>query len=59
MKDGKSLYVNMSGENSSTMTGSVTAYLFTLVAGGKAALAELPAWERYLFIFWLVGPFIL
>ncbi len=49
----------MSGENSSTMTGSVTAYLFTLVAGGKAALAELPAWERYLFIFWLVGPFIL
>ena len=41
------------------MTGSVTAYLFTLVAGGKAALAELPEWERYLFIFWLFGPFIL
>jgi O-antigen ligase len=54
-----SVDVNMSGNNSPTMTGSVTAHLSRLITDARAALTELPRWERYLHIFWLAGPFIL
>ena len=49
----------MSGKNSPTMTGSLTEHLSGLISDARAALAELPLWERYIHIFWLAGPFIL
>ena len=51
--------MKVSGNISSTKTGSVTSHISRLIADAKAALAELPRWERYLHIIWLAGPFIL
>jgi len=38
---------------------SVRASLGAMMRDTKAALAELPKWERGFHIFWLLGPFIL
>ena len=51
--------MNVSGNNSPTMTDSLTAQLSALIADARVALTELPRWERYAHIFWFAGPFIL
>ena len=42
-----------------TMTDSLTAYFSRLLNDARAALCELPKWERVVHVFWLAGPFIL
>ena len=42
-----------------TMTDSLTAHFSRLLNDARAALCELPKWERVVHVFWLAGPFIL
>ena len=35
------------------------AYLSEMLDNARAAIAELPKWERPVHLFWLAGPFIL
>ena len=35
------------------------AYLCEMLDNARAAIAELPKWERPVHLFWLAGPFIL
>ena len=51
--------MNVSENNSPTMTDSLAAHLSGFLADARTALKELPRWECYVHIFWLVGPFIL
>ena len=44
---------------STSMIGSLRAYWSVLLGDAKAALSELPRWERGVHLFWLAGPFIL
>ena len=45
-------------ESSADNLGVVPA-LMAIISDAKQALRELPAWEKYAHIFWLLGPFIL
>ena len=38
---------------------SVTPALRAIISDARRALSELPAWEKFAHIFWLLGPFIL
>ena len=51
----------MPGESakSASMIDKLRADFFVLLGNAKAALAELPRWERPVHLFWLAGPFIL
>ncbi len=51
--------MNISGNNSPTTTNRLAAHLSVLITDARAALTELPRWERNVHIFWLAGPFIL
>jgi len=51
--------MNVSDKAVVTMTDSLTTHFFKLVNDARAALCELPKWERAVHIFWLAGPFIL
>ena len=42
-----------------TMTDSLTAHVSRLIDDARAALSELPKWERAVHLFWLAGPFVL
>ena len=44
---------------SASMIATLRAYLDGMLRDAKAALAELPRWERGVHLFWLAGPFIL
>lgn len=44
---------------SASMIATLRAYLDGMLSDAKAALAELPRWERGVHLFWLAGPFIL
>ena len=44
---------------STSMIGSLRAYWSAMLGDAKAALSELPRWERGVHLFWLAGPFIL
>ena len=47
-------YLRTSGDNLAVMPA-----LWAIMSDAKQALSELPVWERYVHIFWLLGPFIL
>ena len=39
--------------------GTLWSYWSAMPGDAKAALSELPRWERPIHLFWLAGPFIL
>ena len=51
----------MPGESakSASMIDTLRADFFVLLGNAKAALAEMPRWERPVHLFWLAGPFLL
>ena len=51
--------MSVSDKAVATMTDSLTAYFSRLLNDARAALCELPKWERAVHVFWLAGPFIL
>jgi len=51
--------MSVSDKAVATMTDSLTAHFSRLVIDARAALFELPKWERAVHVFWLTGPFIL
>ena len=51
--------MNVLDKAAATMTDSLAAHSSRLFNEAKAALLELPKWERAAHIFWLAGPFIL
>jgi O-antigen ligase len=54
MKTNLDQYLEASADNL-----GVTVAVRAIIADVKQALTELPAWEKYAHIFWLLGPFIL
>ena len=54
MKSKFDTYIEAEGEKLSFKNA-----LYAIISDAKQALSELPAWERRVHIFWLLGPFIL
>ena len=54
MKTNLDQYLKTSGDKLEVMSA-----LSAIVSDAKLALSELPLWERYVHMFWLLGPFIL
>ena len=51
--------MNVSEKALVSMTDSLTLHFSRLLNDARAALGELPKWERAVHVFWLAGPFIL
>ena len=44
---------------SKSMVDTLRVHLSDLFTNTKAALSDMPLWERFVHLFWLAGPFIL